>query len=228
MKLPQKPEFLKRLVLLSGALVALALPVFLVLSNTNLVMTPWFVQYQYAKPDFPPSERFDPAARAKFAIETVRYTRGELTHADLQNLGVYNERELSHMRDVQEVATRALAVNYALGVFIVVALLVLWRATSARAAWSALFNGAALTLVIFGAIGLFALVAFDAFFVLFHRIFFVGDSWLFFTTDSLIQFYPEPFWVDASLGIAVLTLLEALVLLAVGWWGRRRVEGARA
>lgn len=213
---------------LLGALVVIALPIFLVLSNVNLIMTPWFVQYQYAKPDFPPSERFDAVSRTKFAIETVRYTRGELTHTDLQNLDVYNERELSHMRDVQEVATRALAIDYALGVFIVGGLLVLWRAASAMAAWSALFNGAVLTLAIFGAIGLFALFAFDVFFVAFHRIFFIGDSWLFLTTDSLIQFYPEPFWVDASLGIAVLTLLEALVLLAIGWWGRRRVLTARA
>lgn len=208
---------------LLGALVVITLPIFLVLSNTNLIMTRWYVEYEYGKPDFPPSERFDAAARAKFAIETVRYTSGELTHADLQNLGVYNERELSHMRDVQQVATSALAADYALGIFIVVALFVLWRASLLTAAWSALFNGAVLTLVIFGTIGLFALVAFDAFFVLFHRIFFVGDSWLFFTTDSLIQFYPEPFWVDASLGIAIFTLLEAFVLLAFAWWGRWRM-----
>lgn len=206
-----------------GALVVIALPIFLVLSNVNLVMTPWFVQYQYAKPEFPLSERFDAATRTRFALETVRYTRGELTHLDLQNLGVYNERELSHMRDVQEVATRALGIDYALGIFIIAALLVLWRAASARAASSAVFNGAVLTLAIFGAIGLFALIAFDAFFVAFHRIFFVGDSWLFLTTDSLIQFYPEPFWVDASLGIALFTLLDALVLLAIGWWGRQRM-----
>lgn len=213
---------------LLGVLVVIALPIFLVLSNVNLIMTPWYVQYEYAKRDFPPAERFDAAARAKFAIETVRYTRGELTHADLQNLGVYNERELSHMRDVQQVAKSALAVNYALGIFIAIALVVLWRASSPTAAWSAVFNGAVLTLVIFGAIGLFALVAFDAYFVLFHRIFFVGDSWLFFTTDSLIQFYPEPFWVDASLGIALFTLVEAVVLLVLAWWARRRMLTARA
>lgn len=216
-----------RVTTLLGALVAIALPIFLVLSNVNLVMTPLFVQYQYAKPDFPPSERFDAASRTKFAIETVRFTRGELTNVDLQNLNVYNERELSHMRDVQQVATRALALDYVLGIFIVVGLLVLWRAGSVMAARSALFKGAVLTLVIFGAIGLFALVAFDAFFVAFHRIFFVGDSWLFLTTDSLIQFYPGPFWVNASLGIAILTLLEALVLFAFGWWGRRRVLTGR-
>ncbi|MDL1894691.1 hypothetical protein FBQ82_00315 [Anaerolineae bacterium CFX7] len=61
-----------RLASLLGVLVGMALPIFLVLSNTNLIMTPMFVQYEYDKPDFPPSERFDAASRAKFAIETVR------------------------------------------------------------------------------------------------------------------------------------------------------------
>ncbi len=207
---------------LLGVLIVLALPVFLVLANVNLFMSPWFVQYQYTKPDFPPSQRFDPASRAKFAIETVRYTRGELNDADLANLGVYNERELSHMRDVQFLATRALILNYALGIFLLLALLVLWRAGSAALAWGALFNGALFSIVLFVALGLFAYVAFDTFFVAFHRIFFVGDSWMFPVTDSLIQFYPEPFWVDVSLGIAIFTLLEALILLALGFWGRRR------
>lgn len=84
-------KFLQRHVSLIRMLVGLALPVFLVLSNVNLFISPWFVQYQYAKPDFPLSERFDATERASFAIETVRYTRGKLTNMDLQNLGVYKE-----------------------------------------------------------------------------------------------------------------------------------------
>lgn len=213
---------------LIGVLMMLALPLFLVLSNVNIFMLPWFVQYQYSKPDFPSSRRFVGETRERFAIETVRYTRGELNDADLANLGVYNERELSHMRDVQFLATRALALNYMLGIFIVASLLVIWRATSAARMWIALFNGALLTLILFAVLGMFALVAFDTFFVAFHRIFFVGDSWMFPVTDSLIQFYPEPFWVDVSLGIALFTILEALILLAVSWLGRNRTALACA
>ncbi len=216
------------LVSLLGILLVIAVPPFLVLSNVNVFMTPQFVYYEYGKPDFPPSQRFDAAARTTFAAGTVRYTRGDLNDADLKNLGIYNERELSHMRDVQDLARVALTLGYALGALIVLAAIVLWRAGLGTAATRGLFNGAVLTLAIFGALGLFALVAFNTFFVAFHRVFFVGDSWMFAYTDSLIQFYPQPFWVDASLGIVVFTVLEAVVLAGITYRSARRASAQRA
>ncbi len=213
----------KWLVSLLGWLLVIAVPPFLVLTNVNLFMTPQFVFYEYGKRDFPPSSRYEPAARSEFAVETVRYTRGERNDVDLKNLGIYNERELAHMRDVEDLAARALFLDYVLGAIVGLATLVLWRTSQFAVARSALFNGAVLTLAIFGALGLFALVAFDTFFVAFHRIFFTGDSWLFAYTDSLIQFYPEPLWVDASLGIVILTVLEAIVLAAITFRKVRRM-----
>ncbi len=216
------------LVSLLSVLLVIAAPPFLVLSNVNAFMTPQFVYYEYGKPDFPPSQRFDAAARTKFAVATVRYTRGELNSADLKNLGVYNQRELSHMIDVQNLAATALWLDYALGALVVLAALGLWRAGLGPIATRRLFNGAVLTLGIFGALGLFALVAFNTLFVAFHRIFFVGDSWMFAYTDNLIQFYPLPFWVDASLGIVAFTVLEALILAALAFGWARRVSAQRA
>lgn len=222
MKLPQW------LVSVLGILLVIAVPPFLVLSNVNLFMTPQYVYYEYGKSDFPPSQRFEAPTRTRLAAETVRYTRGELNNTDLKNLGVYNERELSHMSDVQNLATVALGLGYAMGALIVLAVIVLWRANLGAHAARSLFNGAIFTLAIFGALGFFALVAFNTFFVAFHRIFFVGDSWLFAYTDSLIQFYPQPFWVDASLGIVIFTVLEALILaaLAFGWTRRPLTQRA--
>ena len=222
MKLPNA------IVSLLGVLLVIVVPPFLVLSNVNLFMTPQFVYYEYGKSDFPPSSLYDSATRTKLAVETVRYTRGDLNDADLKNLGVYNERELSHMSDVQVLTKRAFAVNYALGVLIVLAVIALWRAGLGAHAKRSLFNGAMLTLAIFGALGLFALVAFNTFFVAFHRVFFVGDSWMFAYTDSLIQFYPQPLWVDASLGIVVFTVLEALILAALAFGWTRRPLAQRA
>ncbi len=211
-----------------GVLLMAAVPPFLVLANVNLFMTPQFIYYEYGKSDFPPSSRYDPAARSKFAVETVLYTRGELNDAALKNLGVYNERELAHMHDVQAIAVPAFGLNYGLGTLILLALLVLWRTGKLALARRSLFKGAGVTLAIFGALGLFALVAFNAFFVAFHRIFFTGDSWLFSYTDSLIQFYPQPLWVDASLGIVLFTVLEAVVLAGITFnrVPRRAAQGA--
>ena len=36
-------------------------------------------------------------------------------------------------------------------------------------------------------------------------------------SGSLIQFYPQLFWMDASLGIIVFTVLEALILAALAF-----------
>ncbi|MBI3537736.1 MAG: DUF1461 domain-containing protein [Chloroflexi bacterium] len=85
-----------------------------------------------------------------------------------------------------------------------------------------------MSVALFIAIGIFAAVAFQTFFTLFHRIFFEGDSWLFLYTDSLIQFYPLPFWFDTSLALVVLTLLQALIIGAIGWrWGRALTKGEK-
>jgi len=68
------------------------------------------------------------------------------------------------------------------------------------------------------------LVAFNAFFVAFHRLFFIGDSWMFEYTDSLIQFYPQPFWVDASLGIVIFIVLEVVILAGITFRSIRRAN----
>jgi hypothetical protein len=135
----------------------------------------------------------------------VRYTRGELNDAELKNLGVYNDRELTHMRDVQDLAVPTLLLDYIVGGIIGLTILILWRMGNLALARRSLFNGAKVTLVIF-----------------------VGDSWMFAYTDSLIQFYPQPLWVDASLGIVIFTILEAVILAGITFPRVRRIEIQRA
>ena len=54
------------------------------------------------------------------------------------------------------------------------------------------------------------LVVFDWLFVVFHRIFFSGDTWLFLYSDTLIRLFPERFWSDTFLMVGGLTALMAL------------------
>jgi len=44
------------------------------------------------------------------------------------------------------------------------------------------------------------------FFVWFHTLFFEGDSWLFYYSDTLIRLFPIRFWQDAFLWAAVIAL----------------------
>ena len=94
--------------------------------------------------------------------------------------------------------------------------------TRIHAARSLLYGGIA-TLIFITFIGFFAAFAFDSFFVTFHHLFFEGDTWLFNYTDSLIQFYPEPFWITASLGIALFVFICAVIVSLIGWFWMRRL-----
>ena len=53
---------------------------------------------------------------------------------------------------------------------------------------------------------------FWGFFTGFHKLFFEGDSWLFFYSDTLIRLFPIRFWQDAFLFAAVIALGGGIAL----------------
>lgn len=203
--------------------ITLPMPLFLLLGvSLYIVMTPQFIQWEYSQPGFPLADLFTPEARSYNSVQTVRYVRGEISEQDLINLKVYNDREIKHLVDVYKVSqTMFLIVPLALAIM-GVALYILLRAGRLAHAGRGMAYGGILSFVVIGAIGLFAVFAFDSFFVTFHHLLFEGDSWLFFTTDSLIQFYPEVFWMTASYAIAGMVLLSAVILTAIGGYLIRR------
>ena len=202
--------------------ITLCIPVALILTNVFLFMNPTWLAFQYSQPGFPPSVRFTPPDRYRLASESIEYVRGNRTLEHFKALGVYDDREIKHMVDVRELVDKVKIVLPLLLVLIVVLFIALTRAKENRAlAARGLLKGAVLTVGVFVAVGLFAAVGFQTFFTLFHRVFFEGDTWLFNYTDSLIQFYPLPFWFATSIALVSVTICEAVIIGWVGWrWGR--------
>ena len=202
--------------------ITLCIPVALILTNVFLFMNPTWLAFQYSQPGFPPSVRFTPPDRYRLASESIEYVRGNRTLEHLKALGVYDDREIKHMVDVRELVDKVKIVLPLLLVLIVVLFIALTLAKENRAlAARGLLKGAVLTVGVFVAVGLFAAVGFQTFFTLFHRVFFEGDTWLFNYTDSLIQFYPLPFWFATSIALVSVTIGEAVIIGWVGWrWGR--------
>jgi len=208
--------------------ITLGVPIILILSNVLLFMNPSWLAYEYSKPDFPKAQLFDDATRLLKGSESIEYIRGNRTLDQFIALGVYQDREIKHMVDVRVLVDEVKVFLPIVAALMVIALGVLAaRATSRVLAPRGLLNGAVLTIVLFIAVGIFAAVGFNTFFTLFHRIFFTGDSWLFLYTDSLIQFYPLPFWFDTSITLVGLTIGEAIVVGAVGWWWGRKVNSGQ-
>lgn len=218
-----------RLVAERGARWAIAglLPPLLLLSNLYILISPAFLDFQYAL-ELPPAERFTAEERVYWAKATLEYLRSPADSSYLETMAdeqgpLYNQRELAHMADVKILVDRTLR-----GQVIILALVLLATAyllTRPRGIFSfvrAIFRGSTLTIIIFGLLGLFIALAFSVFFTTFHRLFFVGDTWLFQTTDTLIQLFPPTFWYNAVLIWAALTLGEAGVLGVLAYiWSKR-------
>ena len=220
--------------------VTIIVPVVLTLLAVRIVMSPWYVEFEYRTPFFPEDQYgFTREERLKYSKIAIAYL---LNDADISFLGdlrfpegqqapdfscqlmddctkFYNERELGHMLDVKTVVQGALKVLYA-GIVILV-LLGLWAWFGKW--WGVFLNGLRrggwLTVILLGGIILFVLVAFGVIFVFFHEIFFASGTWTFYYSDSLIRMFPERFWRDTFLMVGG---IASVLGVALGWGLRKK------
>lgn len=215
-------------------LATLLIPLALIGLGLRLLLTPVFLRVEYNLPYFPAdSYGFTTADRLKWAPYALEYL---VNNADISYLGdlkfedgtpLYNERELSHMADVKRVVKGALTAWY---VTLAVLLgLGLWSRFGSweQAYRQGLMRGGWLMVGLAAVIGVIVLVGiainpnvFWNFFAGFHSLFFEGDSWLFYFSDTLIRLFPIRFWQDAFLWAAVIALGGG-VALGLGLRGAR-------
>jgi integral membrane protein (TIGR01906 family) len=140
---------------------------------------------------------------------------------------VLNDREQAHMRDVRGVFQGFFAA-------VIVSIAVIgWSFRRARteearaAAWRAVRSGARGLAVGLVVVGTFAVLAFDAAFEVFHRLFFSAGTYTFDPrTDRLVQLFPEQFWSETAIAVGALAIL---VSVSTAWRaGRRAGAGQRA
>ena len=203
-------------------LLILAIPLFLVSTNVRLLLSPSFVRYEYSKDGFPEAEGFSPEGRFSTAEATIFYLLSDRGIGFLRGLEgeerpIFNERELAHLVDVKVWVRRTLAGQKLSGLLIIALVAGLLFMEGSRRLPFYILSAGLITILAVGLIGLFAYLNFDVFFVIFHQLLFVGDSWIFAYSDALIRLFPLPFWVDATRYLALLTIGEAL-LLGLGAW----------
>ena len=130
---------------------------------------------------------------------------------------LFNEREVAHLRDVKGLIW--LDYRFLLGTLIYVlgyAGVRLWRKDRRQLA-RGLVYGNGLTLALMLLLGLGALMDFDRLFLQFHLISFANEFWLLDPSrDYLIMLFPQGFWYDAFLFIALATAFGAIFLGGLG------------
>ncbi len=132
---------------------------------------------------------------------------------------VLNEREQGHMRDVRGVFLAFFAAALALGA-VAGAIALSRRGDDRRRTWGAVRAGSHGLIVALVAGGIVSVVAFDALFEVFHRLFFAGGSYTFDpATERLVQLFPFQFWQETAIAVGVVCIVVAGLVAFVA--GRR-------
>ena len=135
---------------------------------------------------------------------------------------VLDIRERGHMRDVRTVFLGL----WVLAAASVLVLVVATRRRDRDASWRAVRRGSLWLTVAVLVLGVGSLVAFDAMFELFHRIFFPAGSYTFDpSTERLVQLFPFLFWEETAFVVGVFIVAIALVVAIVA--GRRAAPVSR-
>ena len=208
-------------------LVTLLIPIFLLMLGVRVLLTPAFPEVEYRMPNFPEdSYGFNQAERLQWAKISIEYLVNDAGPEFLGELAfdngspLYKESEVSHMLDVKVLVRFGLRLwAWATGLLV---LLGGWAWFGEW--WQAYLLGAKrggwLTLILTGLLGILASINFWAFFEQFHHLFFTGDSWIFYYSDTLIRLFPMRFWQDAFLMEGIIVVGGGL-LLAFGLQPKR-------
>ena len=199
-------------------LLVILIPLFIILTSIRILTNPLYPQFEYNTPGFPPDPYgFTKADRLKYAGISIDYllNNSDISFFDQYKLAdgspMYNERELSHMRDVKILIQNAFLGWGILGILLVLAGVISWQQKNLSPFFRALSRGGWATLVIIGLILVGVVVSFNGLFTDFHRILFTGDTWLFYYSDTLIRLFPMQFWQDAFIWMGIFAIIQALI-----------------
>jgi integral membrane protein (TIGR01906 family) len=208
---------------LLAAIWAVALPAFLISTNLRWVTldlstyTSGFVRYRAAERTGIP-----PAELERIGSEFIAFFKGD--RAEMQVIAqtpagtrpLFNEREVMHMHDVRELMRLFFRMQPIAGAALLGTLLIaslVFRRESVGPIQLMMFTGVVATLVLAVLVGAASLMDFSSLFLQFHMLSFSNDLWqLDPRTDYLLILFPEPFWLDTTLRMAWMTLIEIAAL----------------
>jgi len=129
---------------------------------------------------------------------------------------LFNAKEIAHMKDVKTLVRGVYVLALVSAAYLLAMILVgfirqgrLFTPPLAKR----LAGGGGLTLAMLALFGTVAAFGFDSLFVKFHEISFANDFWqLDPRTDYLVRIFPDNFWFDATMWVAVRAIVGALVI----------------
>jgi integral membrane protein (TIGR01906 family) len=212
-------------------IISILTPIFLITSGMRTALSPMFVNIEYKLPNFPPDTYgFTTEERLVWANYSIQYILGKVSEEEFSALQfpdgapLFNKREISHMIDVHDLTVVMLAIWRVLILFFTIVLFLGWKNNRLHALLRALESGARITLTIILGILVYVWISFNQLFTIFHQIFFKGDSWLFYLSDTLIRLFPIKFWQDLFIYIGSFCILTSSILIILARLVDKKIE----
>ncbi len=207
---------------LPGAVTSIATAIVIVGLSVAVFFNPLWIGFE--------QERTGVSAITGYAPDQVRGATGAILAdlffgppdfaAALDGRPVLDGAERSHMVDVRNVVLPLVALFA--GAITLLGAIVAARRRNAWV-WRAIARASTVLVVVGIIVGAAALFFFDAAFLLFHLVLFPQGNFAFDPrTERLTQLFPEQFWTETSLGIALVGLAASIVVtLAATRFARR-------
>ena len=220
---------------------AFALLVFLVTSNVRIAFNSIsLMEFQFERHSVSQTSGLTEGQLSKAALQIRDYfnSKEELLAVIVTSNGashpIFNDQEIEHMRDVRHLLQATYRVQEGMFLYLFAVSLLGFLIVGndfARIVRRFFVQGVVLIFGVITIAGMTSLIEFDPLFRLFHEISFNNDLWILDQrTSLLVRMFPQGFWLESTLIVAVATLGQAtaiiLFLNLVKWWQISRDRAA--
>jgi len=174
-------------------------------------------EYGFNKYEVSAATGLDNEELLSVADQMISYFNSDEEFLDID---LFNQREVTHLKDVKGLIQLAYHLQLASLAYIVVYVVIsfalrrgaFWRDLARRLIW-----GSGATIALLAVIGLWAVIDFDSLFLLFHLVSFSNELWQLSPGDNLLLTFPQGFFNDAALFVAAAAIGEAIIIGGVAW-----------
>ncbi|MQG18636.1 MAG: TIGR01906 family membrane protein [SAR202 cluster bacterium] len=210
----------KTLKIFANILFILSIPIFLITTNTRLLInSPFIYSIEFNKMDIPSKTNIKKQELLSISEQIRYYFNNNQDYLNIETFingikqPLFNDREIAHMFDVKKLVKTTYSTQLITGFLLLLIFsidLIFRKKTLKRN----LLLGSSLTIGGILLIGIGILFAFDQIFILFHQLSFTNDLWILDPNkDYLIKIFNPNFFYDSTVYIAIATIVEALIII---------------
>ena len=213
---------LKTLKIFINILFILSIPIFLITTNTRLLInSPFVYSMEFNKMDIASKTNIEKQELLSISQQIRSYFNNNQNYLNIETFidgikqPLFNDREISHMLDVKKLVKTTYSTQLITGFFLALMFAIdfIFRKKTLK---RNLFWGSIITVAGIILVGIGVLFSFDQIFILFHQLSFTNDLWILDPSkDYLIKIFNPEFFYDSTIYIAVATIIESLIILSL-------------